>query len=184
MPARVCYSFPVEAGGTTVSRAFVKEPDGDQPGDDGLELPQSRHPNYLTPAGLARLQARQAALAAELTALRAAAGLADKPALAALQRELRYLEARLAKAIPVDPAAQPRERVAFGAEVTVEDEDGGQRPVRIVGEDEADPAAGRISWVSPLAQALLDAEPGDLVTWHRPAGDVELEIFSIRYPDD
>lgn len=167
-----------------MSRAFVKEPDGDQPGDDALELPQSRHPNYLTLAGLARLEARKAALAAEVAARQAAAELADKPALARAQRELRYLEARLAKAIPVDVAGQPRERVAFGAEVTAEDETGVQRVIRIVGEDEADAAAGRVSWVSPLAQALLNAGPGDLVTWKRPVGDLELEILSIVYPND
>ena len=72
--------------------------------------------------------------------------------------------------------------MAFGAEVTVEDEDGEAKTYRIVGEDEADPDHGKVSWVSPLAKALIDARAGDLVIWERPTGEVELEIISIAYP--
>ncbi|MDH3475758.1 MAG: GreA/GreB family elongation factor, partial [Rhodospirillales bacterium] len=97
-------------------------------------------------------------------------------------RELRYLEARIGAAIPVDPAGQPADRVAFGALIRVEDEDGRQRAFRIVGEDEADPERGKVSWVSPLARAAQDAEVGDLITWRRPSGDRELEILEIGYP--
>ena len=66
--------------------------------------------------------------------------------------------------------------------MTVEDEDGNSRTYRIVGEDEADPDQGKVSWVSPLAKALIDARAGDLVLWERPTGAVELEIISISYP--
>ena len=65
--------------------------------------------------------------------------------------------------------------------MTLEDEDGTRRDYRIVGEDEADPAAGKISWVSPLARAMMGSGLGDLVTWRRPAGDLELEVVGIRY---
>ena len=168
-----------------MSHAFVKEPDGDQVGDDQPELPQSPHPNYVTPAGLAALreslasrEARRRDFAAHENAL------ANKLHIAQAEREMRYFNERIRRAIVVDPAAQPAGEVAFGATVTVEDEDGEHRAFIIVGEDEADPKAGKVSWVSPLAAALLEARIGDLVTWKRPAGEVELEILTIDYAKD
>lgn len=166
-----------------MSRAFVKEPDGDDVVDDQPELPQSPHPNYVTPRGLAELRERLEALEAERRAL--AEGdddLAGKPHRDQLEREIRYFEDRIARAILVDPEAQPKDEVAFGARVTVEDEEGRRREFHIVGEDEADAKAGKVSWVSPLARALIGAGAGDLVTWKRPAGDVELEVVAIAYP--
>ena len=65
--------------------------------------------------------------------------------------------------------------------MTLEDEGGQRLDYTIVGEDEADPAAGLVSWVSPLARALQDAEVGDLIVWERPMGDLELEVRRIRY---
>ncbi len=166
-----------------MSRAFTKEPDGDQAGDDQPELPHSPHPNYVTPAGLAALreslavwEARRRDYAADEEAL------ASKLHIAQAEREMRYFTERIRRAIPVDPAAQPADEVAFGAAVTVEDEDGERHAFVIVGEDEADPNAGKVSWVSPLAAALLEAQVGDLVTWKRPAGEVELEVVAIDYP--
>ncbi len=164
-----------------MSRAFVKEADGDMVADDAPERPRSAHPNYVTPAGLAELEARRAALAADRAAY-AAKGLEGKPALAHAERALRYLDARIEDAIVVDPAAQPAGEVRFGARVTVEDEDGETRGFTIVGEDEADAAAGKVSWLSPLARALAGGRVGDVVTWRRPAGDLELEITAIDYP--
>lgn len=163
-----------------MSRAFTKEPDGDMVADDAPERPRSEQPNYVTPAGLAALEARRAGLAAERAA-QAAAGLQGKPALAHAERELRYFDARIEDAIVVDPAAQPAGEVRFGARVTVADEDGATRDFTIVGEDEADAAAGKVSWLSPLARALAGGRIGDLVTWRRPAGDLELEIMAIDY---
>ena len=166
-----------------MSRAFTKEPDGDMVADDTPERPRSEHPNHVTPAGLAALEARRAGLAAERAA-QAAAGLQGKPALAHAERELRYFDARIEDAIGVDPATQPAGEVRFGARVTVADEAGRARDFTLVGEDEADAAAGKVSWLSPLARALAGGRIGDLVTWRRPAGDLELEITAIVYSRD
>ncbi len=163
-----------------MSRAFVKEPDGDQVADDQPELPHSPHPNYVTPAGLAALEAACADWKAQQDATDADV-LANKPHIARIGREIRYYEERIRRAILIAPAGQPADEVAFGARVTVEDEDDETLTFAIVGEDEADPNHGKVSWVSPLASALLDAQVGDLVTWERPAGDRELEIITIDY---
>ena len=160
-----------------MSRAFVKEPDGDEASGELPELPQSPHPNYVTPRGLAALKARRDVLEAERRAI-AADDLAKRPALTRLSRELRYLEARIAAAILVETKQSPS-AVAFGCRVTVADEAGAAQTFRIVGEDEADPEQGLISWVSPLARALDGAEIGDLVTWSKPNGAVELEVVAI-----
>lgn len=165
-----------------MSRAFVKEPDGDSVVDDAPDLPQSPHPNYVTPNGLVQLQAQREALIAERDAMRAQADdMANRLPLGHLGRELRHVEGRLERAILVDPAKQPTDEVAFGAIIEVEDDRGERREVAIVGEDEADVDAGRVSWVSPLARALMGSRVGDYVTWKRPAGDLGLEILSVRY---
>lgn len=168
-----------------MSRAFVKEPDGESVQDDAPERPQSPHPNYVTPAGLERLKERLAALRREREG-RAGQGDAVSSGLALEQlgREIRYLEGRIERAIPVDPSSQPANEVAFGAEVTVKDEDGTVRRFAIVSEDEADAASGKVSWLSPLARALKGAHVGDIILWQRPAGDRELEVVEIRYPRD
>ncbi|WP_395543348.1 GreA/GreB family elongation factor [Neotabrizicola sp. sgz301269] len=163
-----------------MSRAFVNEDAGsDRP--DLPELPVSPHPNYVTPRGLADLQARLAARQADLAALRARADRLDKLPEAAAERDIRWLEARLKAAIPVDLSAHDLSEVAFGLLVTVADEDGRETTYEITGEDEADPALGRIAPHSPLARALIGAQVGDEVTWHRPAGDLTLEILSIAH---
>ena len=164
-----------------MSHAFVKEPDGDAVADDQPELPISPHPNFVTPGGLAQLKSSLAACRDKRRALDGDA-LDDKPALFQTAREIRYYEARIKQAILIDPKNQPPGEVAFGALVTVEDEDGNAKTYRIVGEDEADPDAGKVSWISPLAKALIDARAGDLVAWNRPTGETELEIKSISYP--
>ena len=98
-----------------------------------------------------------------------------------VQRDIRYYQERIERAIVIDLASQPRDKVAFGAVVTTVDDDDQERRFTIVGEDEADPSAGKISWVSPLASALVGASVGDTVVWKRPAGDKNLEITKIRY---
>ena len=100
--------------------------------------------------------------------------------LALVQRDLRYYEERVKRAVLVAPGSGAPDRVHFGAVVEVRDESGAIDTIAIVGEDEADAALGKISWVSPLAKALLNAELGELVRWRRPAGLQELEILSIR----
>ncbi len=164
-----------------MSHAFVKEPDGDAVADDQPELPISPHPNYVTPQGLAQLKEALAGLLERRRELDDGS-LGNKLPLAQAAREIRYFEARLSQAILVEPATQPPGEVAFGAAVTVVDEDGGCVTYRIVGEDEADPGEGKVSWISPLAKALIEARVGDIVIWERPLGETELEIISIAYP--
>ena len=165
-----------------MSRAFVREPDGDEIVDALPELPQQPIPNYVTPQGMADLQARCERLRRERDALQAHdEGMVEAAKLAHIRRDLRYVEGRIGHAVVVDPAGQPRDVVAFGATVEVEDEDGARQHWRIVGENEADSARGMVSWISPLARALTGARVGEAVTWRRPAGDRELEIVAIRY---
>lgn len=163
-----------------MSRAFVKEGDGAL--DPLPDLPLSPHPNYVTPRGLAALQARLKARQADLAALKSRADRLDKLPEAAAERDIRYLEARLRSAILTDPATLPLTEVAFGLRVTVSD---GQATTtyEIVGEDEADAARHRIAPHSPLARALLGAEVGDEVTWRRPTGPLTLEVLAITHAD-
>lgn len=163
-----------------MSRAFVKEGDGAL--DPLPDLPISSHPNYVTPTGLAALQARLRDTQATLTQLKARADRLDKLPEAAAERDIRYIEARLRSAILIDPASQPLTEVAFGLIVTVADEHGTEHRFQITGEDEADASAGRITPQSPLARALLGAVPGDTVRWKKPSGTTELDILTIAYP--
>jgi transcription elongation factor GreB len=170
-----------------MNRAFVKESDG------GVEEPLpprriSEFPNHVTPAGLEELKAELGRLTGrrpELLARR------DDPAaqdeLRNIDRDLAYVEARISSALLVDLAAQPRDAVAFGATVTVKQAAGSsgapgtQKKYSIVGEDEADADAGKVSHVSPLVQALLGARVGQTVTWKRPIGDLLLTVERIEY---
>ena len=162
-----------------MNRAFMKDSDDAAQPEALPERPQSPSPNYVTPAGLQRLRVQAADLAARLQE----SGLsADPHELAVLQRDLRWVEGRLQRAILVDPAVQAPDRVRFGVTVEVRHEDGSTEALTIVGEDEAEPGTGRISWLSPLAQALLDARPGDEVAWQRPAGKARLEVLGVRRP--
>lgn len=165
-----------------MSRAFVKEGDGAL--DPLPDLPLSAHPNYVTPRGLAALQARLQQVQATLTALKSRAERLDKLPEAAAERDIRYLEARLRSAISVDPAQHDLSQVAFGLRVQVSDASGRTQVYEITGEDEADPSLGRISAHSPLARALIGAEPGDSVTWKKPNGTIELTIKAIICPKD
>jgi transcription elongation GreA/GreB family factor len=167
-----------------MSRAFVKESDGEQTGDQLPDLPISAHPNYVTAGGLAKLEARRAALQAERAQLeRAGDDFAHASHIARLDQEIRYLDARIASAMPVDPKTIDHDLVGVGAQVTVRDAQGATHHYHIVGEDEADADAGLISWVSPLAKALMGARVDDHVVWKRPRGDLELDIVGISYPE-
>lgn len=163
-----------------MSRAFVKEGDGSL--DPLPDLPISPHPNHVTPAGHAALQSRLQETQSRLAALKARPDRLDKLPEAAAERDIRYLEARLRTAIPIDPATLPLTEVAFGLIITVADEDGTEHRFQITGEDEADATAGRITPQSPLARALLGAQPGDVVHWRKPSGGVDLEILHIGHP--
>jgi transcription elongation factor GreB len=166
-----------------MSRAFVKDAD-ESVGERLPDIPLSEHPNYVTPRGLAQLRARLVTARERRDALRGAGeALSQQRELAAVERELRWLNARVGSAIEVDLSQQPRDRVAFGAMVALDSLEGEAR-YRIVGEDEADVEHGLVSYVSPLAKALIGARVGDEVVWHRPAGDLTVEIVAIEYPED
>ncbi len=165
-----------------MSRAFVNEDAQSEAQAELPERPQSPYPNYVTPQGLAALERRLASLLAERSALSDdGVAMSHEAALRRIDRNIRYLGARIDRAVLVNPGEQPGDEVAFGATVRVCDADGEERVFEIVGEDEADAAVGKVSWVSPLANALLGARVEELVTWGRPNGNVELEILSIDY---
>ena len=166
-----------------MSRAFVKDDNEDRPSEELPERPVSDEPNYVTPEGLRLLRERVEQLAREHARLREAAEAFEKPQLAVNERDLRYFQSRLESAIEVDVASEPKDEVHFGATVKTEDEDGNTNSFTIVGEDEADVKNNKISWVSPLAKALLGSSVGDTVTWNRPAGSTTLEVLDISYPD-
>jgi len=165
-----------------MSRAFVKENDLEHAGTDLPERPQSEHPNYVTPTGLAQLQQQLAALEQERLQW---SPLKEDPMarqkMAVIDRDLRYLQGRLERAIPVNPAEQAQDIALFGAIVEVEDEEGVTHVFEIVGEDEADIHSHKVSWVSPLAKALIGQKVGESVVWRRPVGDLALDIVNIRY---
>jgi transcription elongation factor GreB len=163
-----------------MSRAFVKEHDGDSPGDDLPESPVSSGPNYVTPKGLADLQARLAAAQSVVERLFGGDGKAGaKSALARARADVRRLQRRLDAAVLVEVDANERGEVALGARVTIEHPDGRRQTFSIVGEDEADPLNGLASWASPLGKALLGKRIGDSALWLRPAGDIEVKIVEV-----
>ena len=181
-----------------MNKAFVKESDDDdeelQP---SLKIPAGTR-NYISPAGHARLKSelehlvkRERPHVVEIVAWAASNGdrsengdyIYGKRRLREIDRRLRFLDKRMAAAEAVDPAKQTRrDRVYFGATVTYAREDESEVTVTIVGIDEIDAGKNHISWVSPVARALMKAAVGDLVTLRTPAGPETLEILSISYP--
>jgi len=166
-----------------MSRAFVKESDDEFSAAELPERPVPAHANYVTPQGLEQLRARARELADQHEQLKVMSvdDSEAKRKLREVERDQRYVNAQLERAELVDPAQQPHGEVRFGATVQVEDAEGGVQQFSIVGDDEADVAAGKISWGSPLARSLLGARSGDIVKWQRPAGATEVEIIAIRY---
>ena len=138
-----------------MSCAFVKEVEHEI--DNLPDRPVSTHPNLVTAEGLAAIERTLGRFEA---ANKAAVAKNDRTAMAATQRELRYWNARRSSAQVVEPAAD-KSKVHFGATVTVRRNDGRAQTFRIVGEDEAEPARGSISYVSPLARAVLGGIIGD-----------------------
>jgi transcription elongation GreA/GreB family factor len=165
-----------------MSRGFVKEDDLELAGTDLPERPISEHPNYVTPTGLAQLEAQVETLSAKHSSL---SPQSEDPSisqqLAVIERDLRYFEARLEQAILVEPNQENPITVVLGTSVVVEDEDGEQHTFQIVGEDEADVSVNKVSYVSPLAKALISHKVSETVNWLRPAGNTTLEIIEIRY---
>jgi len=164
-----------------MSRAFVKEADEDLSSDELPERPLSEHPNYVTAHGFEALRARLKALQDQREELKTADDSVARQKLQEVKRDIRYFNAQLDRAVVVDPANQPRDEVHFGASVHILGEQGKRHTFHLVGDDEADVAAGRISWASPLAKAMIGASVGDTVKWQRPAGVSEVEIVAISY---
>lgn len=184
-----------------MSKAFTKE-DTDSADDleGGAEAEDQSIPkgtkNYITPAGFGRMKEELHRLLnvdrpelVKVIAWAASNGdrsengdyIYGKRKLREIDRRIRFLTKRLDAAEVVDPAAQSADRVLFGATVTVVDEDGKSKRYTIVGVDEIDAGRGRVSWLSPMARALLNAKVGDAVTLATPRGEQELEIAKIEY---
>ena len=156
--------------------AFTREEDYEAQAANLPDRPVSSHPNLVTATGLAAIEAELAAARAAYAAAQAEGGIAaDRTAMARATRDLRYWSARRGSAQLTEPAPEEG-KVQFGRTVEIEREDGRRQTFRIVGEDEADPAAGSVSYVSPLARALLGKSVGDEVA---VAGG-EVEIVAVR----
>jgi transcription elongation factor GreB len=183
-----------------MSKAFTREdgdalPDDDPEGDDANPIPEGSK-NYLTPAGWRRMRDELTWLVnterPEVTQVVSWAARngdrsenADyqygKKRLREIDRRIRYLTKRLEVAEVVDPATREEtDQVFFGATVTYATA-GGEQTVRIVGLDETDPARHYVSWISPIARALIKAREGDTVRVRTPGGDEEVEILEVRY---
>ena len=182
-----------------MSKAFTKEQEEDLDDEEaaaGPALPAGTK-NYITPPGYAALRAEFDELfrnerpkLVETIAWAASNGdrsengdyIYGKRRLRQIDSRIRFLARRMEAAEVVDPARQENtEQVFFGATVTYATSGGDESTIQIVGVDEAQPSEGRISWVSPVARALLKARAGDLVNLMTPAGREELEVLEIRY---
>ena len=178
-----------------MSKAFVRDSEPEEPdvADTEPSLPSGR--NYLSPAGYARLKAELKGLVeierpkvVQTVSWAASNGdrsengdyIYGKKRLREIDRRVRFLIKRLEGADVVDSAGRESDQVFFGATVTVTSK-GGERSFTIVGIDEADPARGRVSWISPIAKALFKARIGDVVTLRSPGGTEALEILDVRY---
>ncbi|WAC49957.1 transcription elongation factor GreA [Asticcacaulis sp. SL142] len=159
-----------------MSVAFTKDEDHEAAAANLPDRPISPHPNLVTPQGLSQLEAAFAEAKAAYGAAQASGSInEDRTAMARATRDLRYYTARLGSAQRIAPVSHP-ETVVFGCTVTIAREDGRTQTFRIVGEDEADPAQGSISYVSPLARALLGKSVGD----EAQAVGADIEITAIR----
>lgn len=180
-----------------MSKAFTRENDDDA--DEGVEFePEvpSGTKNYITPAGYAKLRTEYMHLLdverpelVRTVAWAAANGDRSENAdyqygkrrLREIDRRLRFLSKRMEYAEIIDPAERDSDQVFFGATVRVEDAEGDEHIYQIVGLDEVDPARGRVSWVSPIARALLKSREGDSVYFDAPGGRQRLEVLEVRY---
>lgn len=163
-----------------MSKAFTKETDDDDELSPLPEMPAGVK-NYITPAGYRQLQKELSQLLEQRNDAFAAAS--PERAQREIEPAIHYLQTRLEAAEVVDPSVHAgEEQIFFGATVTYRHENGTQQSVTIVGLDELDPANGKISWLSPVAQALLTAHEGDDVMLESPAGSEALQILTVRYP--
>jgi len=185
-----------------MSKAFTREddaPDDDFDGDQESNPIPAGSKNYMTPAGWKRMRDELAWLVKTerpnvTSVVSWAAKLGDrsenadyqygKKRLREIDRRIRYLTRRLEAAEVVDPSTREEtDQVFFGATVTYSNEEGDEQTVRIVGIDEMDPAKHYVSWISPVARALIKAREGDTVQLHTPAGNHAIEILEVRYEE-
>lgn len=182
-----------------MNKAFTRESDFDDLNEavaKPLDVLPPGAPNYVTPAGAERVRAElkrlieeeKPRLEAETGGVEEADGARDKETRSKARRQLQEVNARIAlleahvgRFEVVDPEGQGGDKVRFGARVTVMDSDGDERTYLICGVDEAEPANGVVSWISPIAKALLGREVGDEVALRLPRGEQSLEIVSIDY---
>ena len=180
-----------------MSKTPAPSPAADDEDDDaGVPPIPPGSKNYITPAGHERLKDEALHLLnkerpdlVKVVAWAASNGdrsenadyIYGKRRLREVDRRLRFLSKRLELAEVVDNAGQDHDRVFFGATVTYLDRAGVERTISIVGMDEVDPARGRVSWIAPVAKALLKARAGEVVTVRTPAGAEEIEVVAIRY---
>ncbi len=164
-----------------MSRAFVKENDLEHAGIDIPERPLSPHPNYVTLQGYQELQDNILNIEEELKNLKISEDNSLLEKKYRLERDLRYFLNRIKAAIKVDPKTQDKDKVLFSATVNLTDENDKKMMIKIVGEDEADTSKNKISYVSPLAKALIGTKVGDEILWERPAGNIYLVVDEISY---
>jgi len=181
-----------------MSKAFTRESDNDDDDDPQLPALPAGGKNYITPAGFERLRAELRELVdverpKVVEAVHWAASNGDrsengdyiygKKRLREIDRRVRFLIKRLEIAVVVDPALHyGNTQIFFGASVVYADATGSERRVRIVGIDEANSAAGDVSWVSPIARTLLKANEGDALKLITPQGVQDIEVLEVRYP--
>ncbi len=183
-----------------MSKAFTRESDAPEADDDDIAAPAlpDGAKNYLTPGGYRRLRAELLALIDDerpkvVEAVHWAAKNGDrsengdyiygKKRLREIDRRIRFLTKRLEIAEVVDPSVHHgREQVFFGATVTYAHDDDQERTITIRGIDEADSAAGEVSWIAPIARALLKAHVGDIVKLVVPTGVQDIEVLAVEYP--
>ncbi len=184
-----------------MSKAFTKESDHEEE-DDDLASPPSPAPggkNYITRAGYDGLRAELLGLIDDerpkiVETVHWAAKNGDrsengdylygKKRLREIDRRIRFLTKRLEIAEVVDPSLhRGNDQVFFGATVTYADDDGKETTITILGIDEADNSKGQVSWISPVARALLKSREGDVVRLNLPGGAQEVEILEVKYPN-
>jgi transcription elongation factor GreB len=182
-----------------MSKAFTKESDGDDEDDlpDDIGGLPAGAKNYMTPQGFARMREELMTLmrkdrpeVVQVVSWAAANGdrsengdyLYGKKRLREIDRRIRFLSKRLERSEVVDPAKRPKtDQVFFGATVTYANSRNEERTVKIVGVDEVDPGQGHVSWISPVARAVMRAYEGDLVRMRTPGGEEEIEIVAVKY---
>ena len=165
-----------------MSRAFIKENDLEHAGIDIPEKVISTEINYVTPNGFKILQQESALLESDRAKLIGDDSPSSKQKKMRIEREIRYYFSRIDSAIVINPHQQSANIVLFSARVDVENSENNSYTYEIVGEDEADIKLRKISYLSPLAKALIGAKLYDEVKWEKPSGDEYLIISKITYP--